>query len=78
MTRSVLVIGDESVNDLMHTLNVLPITTRKNGRMIYPNEVFLDKHPGIGKINHIYFAKKMLIHSGQRRTTSLFMAIRTM
>ena len=43
LTRPVLVISDDSINDLMNTLNVLPITTRKNARMIYPNEVLLDK-----------------------------------
>jgi mRNA interferase MazF len=43
LTRPVLVISDDSINDLMNTINVLPITTRKSGRMIYPNEVLLDK-----------------------------------
>lgn len=42
LTRPVLIISDESINDLISTVNILPITTRKNNRMIYPNEVLIE------------------------------------
>ncbi len=39
--RPVLVISEEEINQMLPVVNVLPITTRKEGRKIYPNEVFL-------------------------------------
>lgn len=45
-TRPVLVISEEKINEILPVVNVLPITSRKPGRTIYPNEVFLKK--GIG------------------------------
>jgi mRNA interferase MazF len=41
-TRPVLIFSDDSINDLINTINVIPITTRKNNRQIYPNEVLLE------------------------------------
>src|SRR5205809_126550 len=40
-TRPVLIISDEGVNNLLSTVNVLPITSLREGRIIYPNEVLL-------------------------------------
>jgi mRNA interferase MazF len=40
-TRPVLIISDESVNKKISVLNVLPITSRKSGRIIYPNEALV-------------------------------------
>ena len=40
-TRPVLVISEEEINQILPVVNVLPITSRKPGRKIYPNEVFL-------------------------------------
>lgn len=37
-TRPVLIISEDAINDLLPIVNVLPITTRKQGRQIYPNE----------------------------------------
>lgn len=39
--RPVLVVSDDAMNALLPVVNVLPITSRKPGRRIYPNEVFL-------------------------------------
>ena len=36
--RPVLVVSEDQINDLLNTVNVLPITSRKTGRKIYPNE----------------------------------------
>lgn len=41
-SRPVLVISQDFFNGLMNVVNVLPITTRKVGRTIYPNEVLLN------------------------------------
>lgn len=40
-SRPVLIISDNRINRLLNIINVLPITTRKPGRTIYPNEVLL-------------------------------------
>lgn len=41
--RPVLVISDEVFNREMPTITVLPITSLKKGRKVYPNEVLLPK-----------------------------------
>lgn len=41
-TRPVLIISDDEINELINTVNVIPITTRKSNRIIYPNEVLLE------------------------------------
>ncbi len=40
-TRPVLVISEEKINQILPVVNVLPITTRKPGRQVYPNEVLI-------------------------------------
>ena len=42
-TRPVLVISDDDINAILPVINILPITSFKKGRKIYPNEVFLEK-----------------------------------
>jgi mRNA interferase MazF len=44
--RPVLIVSDEDFNALMPVVTVLPITSLKEGRKIYPNEVFLIKAIG--------------------------------
>jgi mRNA interferase MazF len=39
--RPVLVISETDLNDILPVVNVLPITSRKAGRRIYPNEALL-------------------------------------
>jgi mRNA interferase MazF len=39
--RPVLVVSEEQINQILPVVNVLPITSRKEGRIIYPNEVLL-------------------------------------
>ena len=39
--RPVLVISETSLNDILPAVNVLPITSRKPNRRIYPNEAWL-------------------------------------
>ena len=40
-TRPVLVIRDTRLNDILPVVNVLPLTSRKPGRRIYPNEAVI-------------------------------------
>jgi len=41
-SRPVIVISEDEINDLLNIVNVLPLTTRKPGRKIYPNEALLE------------------------------------
>jgi len=41
-SRPVVIISDDNINDLLSIVNVLPITTRKVGRLIYPNETLIE------------------------------------
>ncbi len=45
-TRPVLVISEDQVNQILPVVNVLPITSRRAGRKVYPNEVLMPK--GVG------------------------------
>jgi len=40
-TRPVLVISEDEINDLLNVVNIIPITSRKAGRKIYPNEALV-------------------------------------
>lgn len=42
-TRPVLLISENFFNELLNVVNAIPITSYKSGRIIYPNEVFLEK-----------------------------------
>lgn len=41
-SRPILVISEDNINDLLNIVNVIPITSRKKERQIYPNEVLLE------------------------------------
>jgi mRNA interferase MazF len=40
-SRPVLIISEDNINDLLNIVNILPLTTRKPGRQVYPNEVLI-------------------------------------
>jgi mRNA interferase MazF len=40
-TRPVLIISKSSLNSILPVVNVIPITSRKAGRRIYPNEALM-------------------------------------
>jgi len=42
-SRPVLIISDETFNQTMPVITILPITSLKDGRKVYPNEVLLPK-----------------------------------
>jgi mRNA interferase MazF len=41
-SRPVIIVSENEINDLLNIVNVLPVTTRKPGRKIYPNEALLE------------------------------------
>ncbi len=45
-TRPVMVISEDQINQILPVVNVLPITSRKADRKVYPNEVLIPK--GVG------------------------------
>lgn len=40
-SRPVLVISEDFLNELLNCVNIIPLTTQKPGREIYPNEVLI-------------------------------------
>src|SRR6185295_12444905 len=45
-TRPVLVISNGSLNEILPVVNVIPITSRKPNRRVYPNETALRANTG--------------------------------
>lgn len=45
-TRPVVVVSNDGFNEVMPVVTVLPITTRRRGRRVYPSEVVLDAGAG--------------------------------
>ena len=41
-SRPVIIVSETDINNLLNIVNVVPITTRKTGRNIYPNEAVLE------------------------------------
>lgn len=60
-TRPVLVISEEEINQILPVVNVLPVTSRKPGRTVYPNEILLKA--GVGGL-----AKESVVMCYQIRT----------
>lgn len=42
-TRPVLIISEDFFNELLNVVNILPLTSYKMERFIYPNEVLIEK-----------------------------------
>ena len=40
-SRPVLIISEDDVNELLNIVNIIPITSRKSGRVVYPNETLI-------------------------------------
>ena len=43
-SRPVLIISEDYINEFLNIVNVLPITSRKIGRQIYPNEALIEEN----------------------------------
>lgn len=64
--RPVLVVSDEVFNSVMPVVTILPITSLKKGRRIYPNEVLLPKGIGGLSTDSIILAHQIRTISKQR------------
>jgi mRNA interferase MazF len=64
--RPVLVVSDEVFNSVMPVVTILPITSLKKGRRIYPNEVLLPKGTGGFSTDSIILAHQIRTISKQR------------
>src|SRR4030067_1352554 len=62
-TRPLIVVSDEDFNRLMPVVTIVPITSLKKGRRVYPNEILLKQ--GIGGL-----AQDSIILAHQIRTVS--------
>ncbi len=40
-SRPVIIISQDEINELLNIVNIIPITSRKPGRIIYPNETLI-------------------------------------
>jgi len=40
-SRPVLIISEDDINNLLNVINIIPVTSRKKARAIYPNEALL-------------------------------------
>jgi len=55
-SRPVLVVSEDVVNDVLNIVNVVPITSRKEGRRIYPNEAVIPMNSyGLGNESIILY-----------------------
>jgi mRNA interferase MazF len=64
--RPVLVISDETTNTIMPVVTVLPLTSLKKGRTLYPNEVLLKKGVACLDSDSIVLAHQIRTISKQR------------
>lgn len=69
--RPVLVISDETTNTVMPVVTILPLTSLKKGRRIYPNEALLKKGAAGLDSDSIVLAHQIRTISKQRLTSCL-------
>ncbi|HMF31602.1 MAG TPA: type II toxin-antitoxin system PemK/MazF family toxin [Candidatus Lokiarchaeia archaeon] len=65
-TRPVLVISDETYNTVMPVVTILPLTSLKAGRKVYPNEALLESGTGHLPRDSIVLAHQIRTISKQR------------
>lgn len=69
--RPVLVISDETTNTVMPVVTILPVTSLKKGRRLYPNEALLKKGVAGLDADSIVLAHQIRTISKQRLTLYL-------
>ena len=67
--RPVLVISDETTNSIMPVVTILPLTSLRRGRRIYPNEVHLKQGVAGLDTDSIVLAHQIRTISKQRLLT---------
>lgn len=70
-TRPVLVISEERINQILPVVNVLPITSRKSGRVVYPNEVLLNAGVAGLRVESLLLCHQIRTLDKQRLTAHL-------
>lgn len=65
-SRPVLIISDEDFNNVMPVVTVLPVTSLKKDRKVYPNEVMLMEEAAGLAYNSIVLAHQIRTISKQR------------
>lgn len=71
--RPVLVVSDEDFNSLMPVVTVIPITSLKPGRRVYPNEALLEKGVGGLDVRSLALAHQIRTISKERLVTRIGM-----
>ncbi len=46
-SRPVLIVSENDINVLLNIVNIIPLTTKKKNRIIYPNEVLIPSEFGL-------------------------------
>lgn len=69
--RPIIVISDEDFNRVMPVITILPITSRREGRKVYPNEVLLKAGYGGLSQDSIILAHQIRTISKQRLQESI-------
>lgn len=69
--RPVLVISDETTNTIMPVVTILPLTSLKKGRRIYPNEALLKKGVASLEVDSIVLAHQIRTIAKQRLISCL-------
>ena len=69
--RPVLVISDETTNSVMPVVTILPLTSLKKGRRVYPNEVLIKNGVAGLELDSIVLAHQIRTIAKQRLITSL-------
>ncbi len=67
--RPVLIISEDEVNDVLNTVNIIPFTSKKSGRKIYPNEVLIQQNV-FGLINESILLCHQIRTLDKRRLSS--------
>lgn len=69
--RPVLVVSDETFNRVMPVVSVVPLTSRKPGRRVYPNEALLAQGTGGLSAESIVLAHQIRTIAKERLLTRL-------
>lgn len=70
-TRPVMVVSDEEFNRLMPVVTILPITSLKKGRRVYPNEALLPAGSGGLDMESLVLAHQIRTIAKERLVTQL-------
>jgi mRNA interferase MazF len=69
--RPVLVVSDETTNSVMPVVTILPLTSLKKGRRVYPNETLLKNGVAGLELDSIVLAHQIRTIAKQRLVTCM-------